>query len=70
MKAREIKKKLKEDYDNHIKSYEATITERSTNIRIMRAKIRLLEMIQHDLFGVTHNYSFSEEEPEVDDVPF
>lgn len=74
MKAREIKKKLKENYDNHIKSYEKTMTERSTNIRIMKAKIRQFEYIMFELFGVTYNYIFEDERGNKDEketeIPF
>jgi hypothetical protein len=72
MKAREIKKRLEENYDNHIKSYKETMVERLTDIRIMKAKIRQLEIIMFDLFGVTYNYIFDDDkkESEADDVPF
>jgi len=69
MKARDIKKGLKERYDSKIRHYKEVQKEHYTNLRIEEFEIRQLERLLHDFFGLNLNF-ISKEEPEVDDVPF
>ena len=68
VKAREIKKKLRERYDNLIIHYEETQKEHYNNSRIMEFKIVQLEGLMYDFFGIDCTYNKNTKKE--DDVPF
>ena len=67
MKAREIKKRMLDRYDEEIRFYQQAkedVKRREANIRLMQDDLKMY-------FNITASYNFGlDEEPEVDDVPF
>ena len=57
-KAREIKRKILEDYTESIKEYEDTTNAIKVRIRTEEARLRLLEYQLESYFGIKKKYEF------------
>jgi len=59
MKAREIKKKLMESYEDKIREYKGTVSFNVREMAVSQAKIKQLEIILFECFGIEKEFNFN-----------